>query len=127
MCGVQDLNARDLLMHLHEWHEMFLRWYEDNMSGKDVPFLPEGFSWKMTPELNKEFWKGYQGATLAEAKVLVRESHKKVMDIVRKHTNEELFTKGYYKWTGTTSLGQYLVSETSSHYDWATKLLKKLK
>ena len=126
MCGVQDRSARDLLMHLHAWHEMLLRWYEANMAGKEAPFLPEGFSWKTTPELNAEFWKGYQDVTLAEAKRKVTESHRRVMDVVRKHTDEELFTKGYYKWTGTTSLGQYLVSATSSHYDWATKLLKKM-
>jgi len=126
MCGTQDKNARDLLMHLHAWHEMFLKWYGDNMAGKETPFLPEGFSWKMTPELNREFWKGYQDVTLDGAKKLVRESHKKVMEIAKKHTNEELFTKGYYKWTGTTSLGAYLISATSSHYDWAVKLLKKM-
>ena len=126
MCGTQDKNARDLLMHLYAWHEMFSRWYANNMAGKSVVFLPEGYSWKMTPELNAEFFSGYQGVSLAEAKKLVRESHKKVMEIAKKHSNEELFTKGYYSWTGTTSLGQYLVSASSSHYDWAVKLLKKM-
>ena len=33
--------------------------------------------------------------------------------------------KKKYKWTGSTSLGAYLVSATSSHYDWAYKLIKK--
>ena len=36
-------------------------------------------------------------------------------------SNDELFTKGVYKWTGGTSLGSYFVSSTSSHYDWALK------
>ncbi|MFC1239685.1 ClbS/DfsB family four-helix bundle protein [Treponema vincentii] len=40
-------------------------------------------------------------------------------------SNEELFTKKVFDWTGTTSLGSYCVSATSSHYDWATKDIKK--
>ena len=39
--------------------------------------------------------------------------------------DEELFTKKKYHWTGSTSLGSYLVSATSSHYDWALKLIRK--
>lgn len=39
-------------------------------------------------------------------------------------SNDELFTKGVYKWTGGTSLGSYFVSSTLSHYDWALKKLK---
>ena len=126
MCGVQDKNARDLLMHLHNWHEMLIKWYESNMNGKEATFLPDGFTWKTTPELNFEFWEEYQGVDLAEAKKLVKISHQKITEIIEKHTDEELFTKGKYKWTGTTSLGAYLVSATSSHYDWAAKLLKKM-
>lgn len=34
----------------------------------------------------------------------------------------ELFTKRLYSWTGSTSLGAYLVSSTSSHYDWGKKV-----
>ena len=40
-------------------------------------------------------------------------------------SNEELFTKKAFDWTGTTSLGSYCVSATFSHYDWATKDIKK--
>ena len=126
MCGIQDKNPRDLLMHLHDWHKMVLDWYRANVAGEETTFLPEGYSWKTTPELNKKFWNEYQDISLAEAKKLIKKSHAEVMDIVNKHSNDELFTKGEYKWTGTTSLGAYLISATSSHYDWATKLLKKM-
>ncbi|MDR1114058.1 MAG: ClbS/DfsB family four-helix bundle protein [Candidatus Margulisbacteria bacterium] len=126
MCGTQDKNARDLLMHLHRWHEMVIKWHKDNLAGKEAAFLPQGFTWRTTPELNLKFWHEYQNVNLAKAKRLVKESHKEVMDIINSHTNDELFKKGVYKWTGGTSLGAYLVSVTSSHYDWAMKLLKKM-
>jgi hypothetical protein len=49
------------------------------------------------------------------------------MGIIEKHTDEELFTKKKYAWTGTTSLGSYLISATSSHYDWGLKTIKLLR
>ncbi|MEM7107806.1 MAG: ClbS/DfsB family four-helix bundle protein [Bacteroidota bacterium] len=45
--------------------------------------------------------------------------------MIEEHSEEELFEKKRYKWTGTTSLAAYLISATSSHYDWALKLMKK--
>lgn len=36
-------------------------------------------------------------------------------------TDGELFTKKRFTWTGTTSVGSYFVSSTSSDYDWAAK------
>jgi hypothetical protein len=50
-----------------------------------------------------------------------------MIELIGKHTDEELFTKKRYGWTGSTSLGAYLVSATSSHYDWALKTLRPLK
>ncbi|MDR1033746.1 MAG: ClbS/DfsB family four-helix bundle protein [Bifidobacteriaceae bacterium] len=47
------------------------------------------------------------------------------MSIIQKHTDDELFTKKHYKWTGTTSLAAYLISATSSHYDWGWKCVRK--
>ncbi len=47
-----------------------------------------------------------------------------VLELIEVFSNDELFTKGVYKWTGGTSLGSYFVSSTSSHYDWALKKLK---
>ena len=47
-----------------------------------------------------------------------------VVALIGKFTNEELFIKAYFPWTGTTSLGSYFVSATSSHYEWAIKKLR---
>ncbi len=47
--------------------------------------------------------------------------------IIESFTNEELFTNKYFPWTGTTSVGSYCVSSTSSHYDWAIKKINKHK
>ena len=49
------------------------------------------------------------------------------MELIEVFSDEELFTKRFFSWTGTTTLGSYCVSATSSHYDWAIKKLKQVK
>ncbi len=95
------------------------------MSG-DKPDMPaKGYTWKTLPDLNREIWKSYQDVNLAEARELLQTSFDSVQKIIEKHPDEELFTKKKYNWTGSTSLGAYLISATSSHYDWAFKLIRK--
>lgn len=125
--GIMNRNIRDVLMHLHHWHLMMLTWYKDGMLGKKAEMPAKGYTWKTTPDLNKWIWGFYQNTSLDEAKNHLKDSFQKNQKIIENHTDEELFEKKKYKWTGTTSLGSYLVSATSSHYDWALKLIKKVK
>ncbi|MDR2897578.1 MAG: ClbS/DfsB family four-helix bundle protein [Spirochaetaceae bacterium] len=123
----RDRTISDVLCHLHEWHLMLESWHTDEMAGTDRPFLPEGYNWQSYTELNREIWKRYQGTPLAKARSLLQKSHDAVMKQIEAHSNEELFTKKYYSWTGTTSLASYFISSTSSHYDWGLKTIKPIK
>lgn len=123
----RDRNVRDVLVHLHEWHLMMLSWYQIGMGGEKPVMPAEGYTWRTIPELNQAIWKKYQGTNLAVARAKLDESHSKLQTLIVSHSNEELFTKKYYSWTGSTSLGAYLISATSSHYDWAWKKLMRFK
>ncbi|GAB3001143.1 ClbS/DfsB family four-helix bundle protein [uncultured Cyclobacterium sp.] len=118
-------NIKDVLAHLHRWHLMMLEWYRVGMKGQQPNIPAKGYTWKTLPELNRKIQEENKTLLLEEAIDLVRGSHKKIHIIMDQHTNEELFEKKRYKWTGSTSLGAYLISNTSSHYDWASKLIKK--
>lgn len=96
---------------------MFLDWYEVGMSGKKPDMPTKGYTWKMTSELNHKIWEDYQDISLETAKELLNSSYSSLQEIIAKHSEEELFEKKRYKWTGSTSLGAYLISATSSHYD----------
>ena len=92
----------------------------------DNPAIPSlGFTWKTLPELNRKIQDENKGLPLSKAINLLLESHGEIHKIMDKHTDEELFEKKRYHWTGSTSLAAYLISNTSSHYDWAIKLIKK--
>ena len=118
-------NIRDVFGHLHAWHLLFFDWYTIGMKGEKPKMPAPGYTWKTTSDLNKSIQKEYSKTSLAEIKKKLKQSHKKIMKIIESHTNDDLFTKKKYGWTGSTSLGAYLVSSTSSHYDWAYKLIKK--
>jgi hypothetical protein len=122
-CGKWSI--KDILAHLHEWHNMVFSWYEIGKKGETPAIPSEKYNWKQTPELNNDIYEQYKVHALEDIEKKLESSHKKAISLINKHSNEELFTRGYYEWTGNNALGAYLISCTSSHYDWALKLIKK--
>jgi hypothetical protein len=41
------------------------------------------------------------------------------------YSEEDLVSKRRFAWTGSTSVGSYAVSATTSHYDWARTLIRR--
>lgn len=123
----RDKNIRDVLVHLYEWHQLLLKWIAANQTGETMNFLPAPYNWKTYPQMNIEFWEKHQKTTFDDSIILLENSHSEVMKLIKSFSDTELFTKKYFSWTGSTSLGSYCVSATSSHYDWAIKKIKKHK
>lgn len=122
----RDKNLRDVLVHLYEWHTLLINWVNVNRCGDDfTPFLPAPYNWKSYGDMNVAFWKKHQSTTLADAREMLLKSHREVLGIIESFTNDELFQKAYFKWSGTANVGSYCVSATSSHYDWAMKKIKR--
>ncbi|HEX5334765.1 MAG TPA: ClbS/DfsB family four-helix bundle protein [Propionicimonas sp.] len=121
----RDRNVRDVLAHLHEWHVMLLGWYRAGMDGEKPAIPAEGYTWQTLPALNRTIQQKYRDVPLGEVRRLLDASHAEVQELIANQTDPELFEKRRYGWTGTTSLGAYLVSSTSSHYDWALKKLRR--
>ena len=121
----RDKNVRDVLVHLYEWHCLLLNWIQTNTNGKPAPFLPAPYNWKTYPQMNVAFWEKHQNTSYTDAETMLKKTHKEVMALIETFSNEALFSKGTFDWTGTTTLGSYCVSATSSHYDWAIKDIKK--
>lgn len=120
----RDRNLRDVLIHLHEWHQLLLHWVSSNMGGTPVPFLPPPYNWKTYGEMNVMLWEKHQGTSLPDAMEMVQASHNAVVALAESLTEEQLFSKGGVPWSGGSTLGSYFVSTTASHYVWAMKKLK---
>ena len=121
----RDRNIKDVLIHLYEWQVLLLEWVESNQKGISKEFLPDGYNWRNYGEMNQEFWKKHQDTTYSQALDLLKGTHRRVMDLMNSFSNEELFTTGYFPWTGNYPLGTAFVSNVSSHYEWALKKIRK--
>jgi len=121
----RDKNLRDVLIHLYEWHQMVKGWHYEGTVKGGMPAVPgEGYTWMTLPDLNQRIWARYQDVPLADSKSMLRVSHAEIMGLIESHTDDELFSKGVYKWTKTSTLGAYFISSTSSHYEWAMTKIK---
>ncbi|MDY0277854.1 MAG: ClbS/DfsB family four-helix bundle protein [Acholeplasma sp.] len=120
----RDKNVRDIIIHLYEWHQLLLTWVVNNTKGITSPFLPAPYNWKTYGDMNIELWKKHQSTLLDEALSLFIKSYDEVMILANGFDNDQLFTKGVFKWTGSSTLGAYFVSATASHYEWAYKKIK---
>lgn len=121
----RDRNIRDVISHLLEWQVMMLMWYETGMAGGEPDMPATGYTWKETPELNMVIWTRYQETSLTAVRRKLAVSHAALLELVSAHSDEELFTRRRYSWTGTTSLASYFTSAMSSHYDWAIRLVRR--
>ncbi len=123
--GTMNRNIRDVVAHLDHWHGMMENWYKVGMAGKKPDMPAKGYTWKTVPDLNRRIWETYSKDDLKTVRARFEKSFQAMQNIIQNHSNEELFEKKRYPWTGSTSLGAYLISATSSHYDWAFKLIRK--
>lgn len=96
-----------------------------NRNGNHIPFLPEPYNWKTYGDMNMKFWEKHQSTPYEDAKKMLLQSHKEVLAIIEGFSNEELFEKQHFKWSGTTNIASYCISATSSHYDWAINKIKR--
>lgn len=120
-------SVKDMLAHLDAWHRMFLEWERVGRTGEVAEMPAPGHTWKTTPALNVEIHERHLGDSWDAVVTNLRESHTQVRDVIANYGDEELFEKKRYEWTGSTSVGSYAVSTTTSHYDWAMKHVRKSK
>ncbi|HIX70058.1 MAG TPA: ClbS/DfsB family four-helix bundle protein [Candidatus Enterococcus stercoravium] len=117
----RDQNLRDVLIHLYEWQQLLLYFVRQNSQGVATSFLPAPYNWRSYGKMNEGFVAKHQKTSLAEAKDLLARSHEATFTMIERFSDEELFTKQFFSWTGSSTLGSYCISATSSHYDWAIK------
>ena len=125
-CGVRwqyDRCLRDLLIHLHEWQVLMRVFVQNIRGGHPKDYLPDEYR-RDYHEMDKMLVEKHQNTPLEEAQRLLEQTHQEMLGLADSFTDEELFTKGYYKNTYTTSMAAYFTSVTTSPYGQAVKLLK---
>ena len=125
-CGVRwqyDRCLRDLLIHIYEWQVLMREFVQNIRDGHQRDYLPDEYR-KNYHEMDKMLVEKHQQTSLEEASRLLDATHSEMLHLVESFTEEELFTKGYFKCTYTTSMAAYFASVATSPYSQAVKLLK---
>ena len=104
---------------------MCLGWYRAGLQG-ETPQLPApGFKWNQISELNQKIYQEHQDDPLEEVLDFFQHSSREILSLVQELSDQQLFSPGQFAWTQKNALGTYLVSNTSSHYAWARKEIRK--
>jgi hypothetical protein len=114
-------SVKDILAHLVDWERRFAGWYVTGLRG-NVPETPApGMIWRELPKLNKQGYVKHKDDALDEVLEAYERSYTDILTLVEGMTEEEIFTPGYYKWTGSSALLGWITANTSSHYNWAKR------
>lgn len=122
---VGEWSVKDVLAHLMAWQTMVLTWYTAGKRGENPKTPSEKYTWREIPALNQDIYETYRDVPLETIKQDFEATHTQILSTISEMTNDELFTPKIYKWTKSTTLGSYMTSATSSHYDWAYKEIRK--
>lgn len=117
-------SVKDLLCHLHAWHEMTLGWEQVGSTGGTPSIPAKGYTFADTPALNEAIYQRTRNDAWDDVVERLMASHGAMLAVIETYSDEDLFTKGRFAWTRSTSVGAYLTSATSSHYAWASKLIR---
>lgn len=119
------MTVKDFLAHRAEWGRMMIHWLKTARIG-DIPAVPsERFKWNQLKELNAEILRAYAETPLEVVEVDFAEVQERLRELIATTTSEELFTKKYYSFTGSSDLITYFNSASASHYRSARRHIQK--
>lgn len=119
------MSVKDFLAHRTEWGRMMLSWYRDANKGKTPAVPSKKYKWNQLKELNADIHKRFTKASLASVEKEFKTVHDTLLRTIKKMSEEELFQKKYYSFTGSSDLATYLNSATAAHYRSARRHIQK--
>ena len=97
---MDGMTVKDFLAHRAEWGRMAIGWYETARGGGTPDVPAPGYGWGQLKGLNAEIHDRFADIPLPEAEAGLTASHEALMAIIEGCSEDELFTKQYYSFTG---------------------------
>ena len=105
-----EWSTKDLLGHLGFWENRVAELYEALHAGNfPEPALDLN-------RINAKSFMEMREKTLLEVEVFERDAFLKVLEVVRKATDDELFGPSFFTWTNGTSFQELISDNTWGHY-----------
>ena len=122
---VDGMSVKDFITHRTEWGRMMINWYNE-AAAAGTPAVPaEGYTWGQLNELNAEIHTRFVDTPLDEAEARFTRTNDELFALINGCTEDELFEKHFYSFTGTTDLAAYFTSATGGNYRSAYKHINR--
>ncbi|MBE7381552.1 MAG: ClbS/DfsB family four-helix bundle protein [Leptolyngbya sp. SIO1E4] len=122
---IDGMSVKDFLAHRTEWGRMMIRWYTEAKAGIKSAVPSDKYKWNQLNALNAEIYAQFKDRPLSEITEQYNKVHDELYQLIETTTEEELFTKKFYDFTGTSVLAAYFNSSTAAHYRSAAKHIRK--
>ena len=119
------MSVKDFLAHRAEWGRMMIGWYAEAKAGGSPAVPSERFKWNQLKELNAWIHDGFAEDSLPEVEQWFVDVQDLLDQMLEEITEEELFAKKYYAFTGKSDLATYVNASSASHYRSARRLIGK--
>ena len=123
--GVESWSVKDIIAHLHGWHLLLLKWTKAKPD-VEIEMPAEGFKWNQTAELNQLILEKWKGVAFRSVCRRLKLSHNRVVQFVSGLSETQLLNAGSFSWTKRLPISSYIAPNTTSHYKWAIKKIKRL-
>lgn len=120
-------SIKDMMADLTEWHKLALGWYKEGLKGNKPAMPCFGYKWSQVKELNHEFYIRNKDRELKDVRTGLKRSHATILKLIKSLSEEQLLNPGFFAWTIKYPLTTYFHANTSGHYRWALKHIKKWK
>lgn len=79
----KDTSLKDVNGHRAHWIELFLGWYKDGMTGKEVFFPAKGYKWNQLKEYNKNLRAQQANLDWTDVRNQLHTNHKKLVRFIK--------------------------------------------
>lgn len=96
-----DKTPAEIIAYQLGWLPLIMGWDKDEREGREVHMPSPGYKWNQLGGLYQSFYEQYAALSLAELRDLFRQREQEWLEWIGTLTEEELFTQGTRKWTGS--------------------------
>ena len=121
-----EWSVKDILQHLVDWEQRWIRWYEAGKLGEAVVTPEVGYNWRQMGQLNEKYRLMHKNRPLDEVVSDFHASYQQILWVIEKIPEEEMLALDVYPWTGKLPLITWIAGNTCEHYQWAIQMIHPL-
>jgi hypothetical protein len=118
-----EWSVKDILQHLVDWEQRWIRWYEAGKRGEAVTTPEVGYNWRQMNILNEKYRQKSKDRPLEDVLADFHASYQQIVTIVGGIPEAEMLRLGVYDWTKKLPLIAWIAANTCKHYKWATRMI----